>query len=167
MDPTQSAGKIKSILKGVAGAGDGVTYRGVSTDLNEGRSRGRGQRGIVVEAQARKRLVIQVLVELKRIPQIRKARDADYRWRKDVRLLRDKILGAVILAHRKARNIGAHRRKRIGGWTGAEHVAKIESVGTGKIVIEAQSELIVVLAESLRGDVSVFADVGQREKRQD
>ncbi len=81
--------------------------------------------------------------------------------------LRDKILRTVILAHRKARNIGAHRRKRIGGWTGAEHVAEIESVGMGKIVIEAQSELIVVLAESLRGDVSVFADVRQREKRQD
>ncbi len=74
MDPTQRPGEIKSILKGVAGAGDGVTYRGVSTDLNEGWSGGRGQCGIVVEAQARERLVIQVLVEQKRIPQIREAR---------------------------------------------------------------------------------------------
>ena len=99
--------------------------------------------------------------------EIRKARDADDVGRKDVRLLRDKILRAIILAHGKARDIRAHRRKRIRRRAAAEHVAEIQSVGAGKIMIEAHAELVVVLAQSLRGDESVFAGVWQRKKRQD
>ena len=90
--------------------------------------------------------MIQVLVEQESIAQKGKARDSDGGWRKDVRLLRDEILRPVILAHRKAGNIGADRRKRVRRRAGAEHVAEIQSVGTGKIMIQAHSELVVILA---------------------
>src|SRR6266567_651649 len=58
-----------------------------------------------------------MLVKKELIAQIRKTRDGDGRWRKDVRLLSDKVLPPIILAHRKARNIGAYWRKRI-EWRG-------------------------------------------------
>src|SRR5208283_2894582 len=111
--------------------------------------------------------MIQVLVEQERIAEEGKARDADGAGRKDVRLLRDKVLCAVILSHWKAGDICPYRRKRIRCRSSAEHVAEIQRVGTGKIMIHAQSKLVVILAQGLRGDETIGSNVRQREKRQD
>ncbi len=90
--------------------------------------------------------MIQVLVKQERIAEIRKARDPDGGWRKDVRLLSDEVLRSVILAHRETGNIGAHRRKGIRSRATAVHVAEIQGVCPGKIMIQAQAELVVILA---------------------
>src|SRR5580658_2099339 len=111
--------------------------------------------------------MIQVLVQQKLVAQIRKARNGNGGWRKDVSILRDKVLRAIIFAHRKAGYVGAHGRKRIGCRAAAIHITEIQSVRARKIVIQAQSELIVILAKGLRGYESVCAVVGQGEKRQD
>src|SRR5580658_6279146 len=163
----QRAGKIKSILKRVARSRDRVAHRGVSSNLNKRRSSGRRQRRSVLKTQVRWRLVIQVLVQQERIPQKGKARHADGGGRKDVRLLRHEILRAVILSHRKAGNIRSHRRKRIRSRAAAVHVTEIKRVTAGKIMVQPQSELVVILDQRLRGDESIFSNIGKREKRQD
>src|SRR5208282_6858112 len=76
------------------------------------------------------------------------------------------ILCAVILSHRKAGHIRAHRRKRIRRGATAVHITEIESVSAGKIMINTYTELIVILAQGLRGNEAVFPHVWQREKRQ-
>src|SRR5271165_3569850 len=81
--------------------------------------------------------------------------------------LRHKVLGAIVLPHRETGHIRTCGRKRVRGGAAAVHVTEVESVGTRKIMIQAQSELVVILAEGLRGDESIFSNVGQREKRQD
>src|SRR6202041_3890988 len=101
VDPAQRAGEVKGVLKRVARSRDGVAHRGISADLNKGRSSGRRQGWSVLKAQVRRRLVIQVLVRQERIAEIRKRSDADGGGRKDMRLLCDKVLCAVILAHWK------------------------------------------------------------------
>src|ERR1700722_1472617 len=111
--------------------------------------------------------MIQVLVQQKRVPQKRRARHADGIGGKDVSFLPDKVLRAIILAHGKAGHVGPHRRKRIGRWPAAVHVAEIQRVGAGKIMIEAHAELVVILAQGLGSDESIGAGVGQREKRKD
>src|SRR5580698_1074042 len=111
--------------------------------------------------------MIQVLVKQERVAEIRESCDPDGGWRKDMSLLRDEVLRPVILTHREPGNVSSHRRKRIRRWTTAIHVTEIQSVGMREIVIEPQSELIVVLAEGLGRDESVFSYVWQREKRQD
>ena len=111
--------------------------------------------------------MIQVLVEQERIAEKRKTGDPDGVGRKDVRLLRDKVLRSVILAHRETGDIGAHRRKGICGRTTAIHVAEIQGVCPGKIMIEPQTELVVIGAQGLRGDESIFPFVRQRKKGQD
>ena len=90
--------------------------------------------------------MIQMLVEQELIAEIRKTRDSDDARRKNVSLLRHKILRAIIFAHGKTWNIGARRRKRIRRRTAAIHVTEIQRVRMRKIVIEAQSELVVILA---------------------
>src|ERR1700722_9129392 len=107
-----------------------------------------------------------MLVQQELIPQERKARNPDEFWRKDMRLLRHKILRPIIFAHGKSGYIGAHRRQRIGRRPASVHVTKIQRIGVGKIVIQAQSELIVILHQSLRIDKSIRSMIRQREKRQ-
>src|ERR1700734_4486412 len=109
--------------------------------------------------------MIQVFVEQESIAQEGKAGDADSGRGEDMRLLRDGILRPVVLSHGKTRNIGSDRRKRIRRGAGAEHVAKIQSVGTGKIMIQAHSELVIILDKSLRGVDPILSLIRQREKR--
>lgn len=90
--------------------------------------------------------MIQMFVQQKSIAEIRKACDADGGRREDVRLLRDKVLSAVILSHREARHVRPDRRKRIYCRSGAEHVAKIQCIRVGKVMIHAHAELVVILA---------------------
>src|SRR5882762_6452670 len=104
-----------------------------------------------------------MLVKQELIAQIRKARDADGRWRKDVGLLDDKVLPSIVLAHRKAGNVGAYWRKRVGGRTSAVHVAEIQRVRMGKIMIQAQSELVIILAKRPRGYECIQAAVWLRK----
>src|ERR1700733_8848585 len=111
--------------------------------------------------------MIQVLVKKELIAQIRKAGNADGLWREDVRLLRDKVLRAVVLTNGKAGDICPNRRKRICRRPGAEHVTEIQRIRAGEIMIHAQAELVVVLAQSLRGSKSISSNVWKREKRQD
>src|ERR1700686_559578 len=111
--------------------------------------------------------MIEALVKQERIAQIGKARDADDGWRKDVSLLRDKILRSIVFAHRKTGDVGARRRKGIGRRTAAIHVAEIQRVLMRKIVIEFHSELVGILAQGLRADESIFSLVRQRKKRRD
>src|SRR6266403_4545230 len=103
-----------------------------------------------------------MLVKKELIAQIRKARDGDGRWRKDVSLLRDKILPPIVLAHRKAGYIRAYGRKRVRRRTTAIHVAEIQRVRVGQIMIQAHSELVIILAQGLRGDEAIWPVVWQR-----
>ena len=111
--------------------------------------------------------MIQMLVKKELIAQIRKARDADCRWRKDVRLLGDKILPPIVLAYGKAGNVGSYWRERVGRRTRAVHVAEIQRVRKGKIMIQAQSELVIILAQGLRASKSIRPVVRLWEEGQD
>src|ERR1700674_1533153 len=108
-----------------------------------------------------------MLVKKELIAQIRKARDADGSWRKDVSLLGDKVLPSIVLAHRKAGNVGANGRERIGRGTSTVHVAEIQRVRMGKIMIQAQPELVIILAEGLRASKSIRPVVRLWEEGQD
>ena len=125
VNPTERAGEVEGILISVARAGDGIADRSVASDLNEWRSRGGRQRGCVLKSERRGRLMIQMLVQQEDIAKERKARDADGGGRKDVSLLRDEVLRAVIFADGKSGDIGTDGRKRIGGGAAAIHVAEI------------------------------------------
>src|SRR5437899_11267819 len=108
-----------------------------------------------------------MLVKKELIAQIRKTRDGDGRWRKDVGLLSDKVLPPIVLAHRKAGNIGPYWRKRVGRRTSAVHVAEIQGVRMGKIMIQAQSELVIILGQGLGGSESICAVVWLWKEGQD
>src|ERR1700727_1618788 len=107
-----------------------------------------------------------MLVEQERIAEKGKSRHPDRCWRKDVRFLSDKVLRPVVLAHRETRNIRSDWRKRICRRTTAVHVAEIQRIRPGKVMIQPHSELIVIRAQGLRGDESICSLIWQREKWQ-
>ena len=68
-------------------------------------------------------------------------------------LLSDEILGPLILPDRKTWNVCAGGGKRIELGALAETVAEIQDVLRRQVVIQAETELVVVGSESLRADV--------------
>src|ERR1700675_2401277 len=110
--------------------------------------------------------MVQVLVQKEYIAQEGKASDADGGWRKNVCLLRDKVLRPVVFSHGEPWDIGAHRRERICRRAAAVHVPEIEVVCCGQIMIQTDSELVVILDERLSGDESIRPRLRQGKKRQ-
>ena len=79
--------------------------------------------------------------------------------------LSDKILGALIFAHRKAGNVCSGSGEREGGIGLREDVAKIKNVARGQVVIHAQTKLIGGVGFGLRGDVGIGPDARRVGKR--
>ena len=150
VDPAQRAGVVEGILITVAWARYGIAYGRVTVDLNERWSHGCVETGLVLESQAGRANVIQMLVEEKLIPQERKTEDANFGGRKRVRLLYHKVLRAMIFSDREARDAGSGGRERIHARAVAEHVAEVKRIRGGEVMVQPQPELIAVLAQSLR-----------------
>src|ERR1700675_4762106 len=110
--------------------------------------------------------MVQVLVQKEYIAQEGKASDADGGWRKNVCLLRDKVLRPVVFSHGEPWDIGAHRRERICRRAAAVHVPEIQVVCCGQIMIQSDSELVVILDEGLSGDESIRPRLWQGKERQ-
>lgn len=78
--------------------------------------------------------------------------------------LGDEILRALILSYRKARNAGAGSGDGIELVPIVEHVAEIQGVRRGEVMVKANSELVVVLSDDLRRGEEIQAAVWEGEK---
>lgn len=75
-----------------------------------------------------------------------------------MRFLRDEILRALVFAYGKAGNVGPGSRERVNRVSLRKHVAEIEDVARGEVVVNAEAELVVGLVESLRGAEAVGSE---------
>src|SRR6185437_3459354 len=125
-DPTERTGNVKRVLIGITRAGDGIPDGRVACYLDEWRPGRDRQRGIVLETKISGSLVVQVLVEQELIAEKGKPRDSNQTRRKGMRFLRDEVLGAVVRANRKARDIRTLGRERIGGRAAAVHITEAQ-----------------------------------------
>ena len=122
--------------------------------------------GCVLEAEAGRSRVIQMLVDQEFIAQEGEAQRSHKRGRKGVRLLRNEILRALILAHGEARNVCSSGGKWIGLATLAEAIAEIHLIMLREVLIEANTELILIRRQSLRADKGEWTGIGAWIKRQ-
>ena len=83
-------------------------------------------------------------------------------WREGMGFLRHKILGAIIFVDGKSRNIRTRGREWISRRSGAEHVAEVQGVSSGQIVINPHPELVVGLAQRLRSGKCIRPEVRRR-----
>jgi hypothetical protein len=128
MNPRQRARNIEGVFVCVSRTGNRVSDERKSCYLHEGRPNGRVQRGLVLEAQAAGGGVVQMLVKKELVSQEGKPGHANHRGRESVRFLSDKILSALVLADRKARNGCSGSGERKGRIRLSEDVAKIQDV---------------------------------------
>src|SRR6185437_7270595 len=112
-DPTQGAGPVISSFVGIARSSDWIADVGITVHLNKRWTIGQVQTRRILKSPVGRRCIARMLPVEKLVAQIREANDANQRWRKGVRLLRDEVLGSLIGAHRKPGNAGAARRKRL------------------------------------------------------
>src|SRR6267142_5975739 len=77
-----------------------------------------------------------------------------------------KILRTMLLAHRKSRHVRSRSGQRIENISLAEAVPEIQHISRRQIVVQPQSELIVVRGFTLRGNEVVCAIVRLRIERQ-
>ena len=78
-----------------------------------------------------------MLVEKKFIAQERKAQNADHCWREEVSFLGHEVLSAMVFSDRKPRHARSAGREWVEPGAVAEHVAQVQVVGGGKIMIQA------------------------------
>src|SRR5579871_3055050 len=78
--------------------------------------------------------------------------------------LRDEILRTMILSDRKSRHACAGSRERIEPGTVAEHVAKVQSIGFGKVVVHPDPELIGIVVQRFRSIEDVRAAIRLRKE---
>ena len=74
----------------------------------------------------------------------------------------DEILRAVFFAHGEAGYIRPGSGERIDDVALTEDVAEVQSIARSQIVVEAETELVVVGGFALCGDEGVGANVGER-----
>src|SRR5438445_4566091 len=150
-NPGQRAGIVKGILISVPWTRNRITHGRVATNMNEWRTYANIKARLILKTQARRWSVVNVLVEKKFIAQERKAQNADRCWREEVSFLGHEVLSAMVFSDRKPRHARSAGREWVEAGAVAEHVAQVQVVGGEKIMIQAQSELIFVLLQSLRG----------------
>ena len=83
-----------------------------------------------------------------------------------MRLLRDKVLRAMIFSHRIAGNACARGRERIEAVHVVEHVTEIQCVRGSEVMINTQPELISIVTTSSRGEKSVCPYIRLRKEAQ-
>src|SRR5580692_1558699 len=169
VNPCHRAGNIDGIFVSIARTGNRIAYGCITADLYE-RWPNRGvQRRLILKTQARRGGVIDGLVEEILVPQKRETRHPDERWQKRVRFLRHKVLGPLVFSNREAWHIRTGRGEWVNRIPLRKHVAEIQNVLRGQVMVYSHSKLVIVLIQRLRGAESIWPQarlIGQREKGQ-
>src|SRR4051794_34644083 len=84
-----------------------------------------------------------------------------------MRFLGHEVVSAVIFKHRKTRNAGTRRGKWVEPRAIAEHVAEVQSVAGGKIMVDSDTELICAIPQSIGGVEYVRAVIRLRKQIQE
>src|ERR1041385_3126197 len=86
--------------------------------------------------------------------------------RESMRLLRHKVLRAMVLSDRITRNACPRSREWIEAVHVVEHIAEVERIDRREVMVHAQSELVSVISASAGRKKTVGADVWLRKQIQ-
>ena len=82
-------------------------------------------------------------------------------------LLGDEVLRALLLPDGETGNAGSGSGNRVELIAVCEHIAEVQRIGTGEIVIETDAELVGILSNRLRRGEEILTAVRKREEAEE